>query len=93
MYYVTFGGDPQTFKDFPDFLLEMNQPGLNLKHLCRLAVRNHLLNLDPHTHLFYRVPKLQLPSAMTQYLLFELSIDEDDDHNGANHPTPSGGSI
>ena len=47
-----------------------------LKHLCRDAVRNHLLELDPHTHLFNRVPRLGLPSLITEYLLYNVSLDD-----------------
>ena len=46
-----------------------------LKHLCREAVRNHLLKLDPHTHLLGRVPRLGLPSLITDYLLYNMSLD------------------
>ena len=38
---------------------------LHLKHICREAIRKHLLNLDPHTHLFGRVPRLGLPTTNT----------------------------
>ena len=44
----------------PDYLLFKDMQ-LNLKHLCREALRNHLLKLDPHTYLFDRVPRLGLP--------------------------------
>ena len=56
---------------------------LQLKHMCRYTIRKHLLKLDPHQHLFCRIPKLGLPSIMTGYLLFNVSldkeIDDDDD--------------
>ena len=45
------------------------------------AIRNHLLKLDPHIHLFGRVPKLGLPSLLTEYLLYGTSL-EDDNHDG-----------
>ena len=44
----------------------------SLMHLCREAVRNHLLDLDPHTHLFDRVPRLGLPSLITDYLIYNV---------------------
>ena len=44
-----------------------------LKHLCREAIRKHLLNLDPHEHLFGRVPRLGLPKSLTEYLLYDVS--------------------
>ena len=46
-----------------------------LKEFCRETIRKHLLNLDPHTHLFYRVPRLGLPTSLTQYLLFNISLN------------------
>ena len=54
---------------------------LSLKHLSREAIRKHLLNLDPHTHLFSRVPRLGLPSLVTEYLLYDISLDSDIDDN------------
>ena len=33
---------------------------VDLNHLCRKAIRKHLLEMDPHTHLFDRVPRLGL---------------------------------
>ena len=49
---------------------------LCLKHLCREAIREHLLHLDPHTHLFGRMPKLWLPQLITEYLLYDVSLDD-----------------
>ena len=48
---------------------------LRHKHLCREAIREHLIHLDPHTHLFGRIPQLQLPSVLSKYLLCYLSLD------------------
>ena len=48
---------------------------LNLKHLCRQAIRKHLLKLDPHSHLFGRVPRLGLPVSLTSYLLYNFTLD------------------
>ena len=45
----------------------------NLKYLCREAIRKRLLNLDPHTHLFGRIPQLGLPH-LTKYLLYNMSL-------------------
>ena len=47
---------------------------LNLKHLCREGIRNHLLDLDPHTHLFGRIPQLGLPSLLTEFLLYDAAL-------------------
>ena len=51
---------------------------LNLcfKHLCRECIRRHLLKLDRHTHLFYRVRKLGLPRALCSYLLYDMAIGD-----------------
>ena len=49
---------------------------LNLKHLCREAIRKHLLNLDPHHHLFGRIPQLGLPPSLTKFLLYNVSLEK-----------------
>ena len=66
--------------DVPEYLLEMEE-NLELKNLCRKAVRQHLIDLDPHAHLFNRIPKLGLPSLLNEYLLYECNIDDDDDND------------
>ena len=48
---------------------------LNLKHLCREVIRNHLLDLDPHPHLFGRIPQLELSSSLTKFLLYNVSLE------------------
>ena len=58
----------------PDHL----QPQLNLKDICRRRIREHLLELDPHTHLFGRIPRLELPFIITEYLLYNQTLDADD---------------
>ena len=63
-----------------DVLFEENLQ-FKLKHLCREAIRKHLLSLDPHSHLFGRVPRLGLPSLLNRYLLYDMSLDDDIDHN------------
>ena len=57
---------------------------INLKHICREAIRKHLLSLDPHTHLFGRVPRLGLPTLLQSYLLYEQTLDQDDDTDGSD---------
>ena len=46
--------------------------------MCREVIRKHLLKLDPHSNLFVRIPELTLPSALNKYLLFNVSLDDDD---------------
>ena len=59
--------------------LKFKEEKLELKHICREAIRKHLLKLDPHQHLFGRIPQLGLPSIVTEYLLFNQSLDDDSD--------------
>ena len=57
--------------------LTFHDSQLQLKHICREAIRKHLLDLDPHQHLFGRIPKLGLPFALINYLLYGQSLDDD----------------
>ena len=52
------------------------QPQFNLMDICRRRIREHLLKLEPHTHLFGRIPMLGLPSIMTDYLLYDQKLDD-----------------
>ena len=63
--------------DVPGFLLQ-KEINLNLKHICREAIRKHLLDADPHSNLFGRIPRLGLPSSLTEYLMFKQSLDDND---------------
>ena len=47
---------------------------MRLKHICRETIRKHLLNLDPHSNLFGRVPQLGLPRVLTEYLLYDITL-------------------
>ena len=60
--------------NIPEYFTELKE-NLNLKHLCREAIRKHLIDLDPHEHLFGRIPQLGLPSIVTEYLLFDCSLN------------------
>ena len=56
---------------------------LSLMHLCREAIRNHLLQMS-NVNLFIRVPRLPLPKAVQSYLLYDQTlgdvfVDDDDD--------------
>ena len=53
---------------------------LCLKHLCRNTIRKHLLELDSNGNLFVKVKKLVLPAVLGHYLLYNLSMDGDDDY-------------
>ena len=51
---------------------------MSLKHLCRKAIRKHLLKMSP-VNLFVQVPQLGLPTLLQEYLLFNVYLDDDDD--------------
>ena len=51
---------------------------MQLKHMSRQVIRKHLIDVDPHTHLFGRIPQLPLPSALKEYLLYNISLGTDD---------------
>ena len=48
---------------------------LSLKSICREAIRNHLLQMS-NVNLFVRVPRLGLPSILTDYLLYDQTLDD-----------------
>ena len=61
--------------------LQLTDVKMHLKHICRETIRKHLLDLDQHQHLFYRVPELGLPEIINQYLLYDESLEENEtDH-------------
>ena len=55
----------------------LQEPGhLELRHICRTSIRNHLLQLDSHLHLFRRIPLLGLPDPLMRYLLYNMSLED-----------------
>ena len=84
--------DDDNFGGIARYFLDLKNRNLQLKHICREAIRKHLLDLDPHQHLFGRVPLLGLPELVSLYLLYDESLDDDnndddgddDDDNGDN---------
>ena len=61
-------------EDIPE-TLKFEKERLQLKHMCKDSIRKHLLDIDPHANLFGRVPQLPLPSALKSYLLYNMSLD------------------
>ena len=51
---------------------------LSLKNICRESIRNHLLQMS-NVNLFVRVPRLGLPLILTDYLLYDQTLDDDAD--------------
>ena len=47
----------------------------SLQDLCRVSIRAQLLSSDRHSNLFIRVPRLGLPSLLTRYLLYHMTLD------------------
>ena len=57
------------------------QPQFILMNICRRKIREYLLEVDRHTHLFSRVPRLGLPAPISLYLLYGVALNDDDDEN------------
>ena len=58
----------------PDYLLNEDLK-LCLKHMCREAVRKHLLQIS-NLNLFCRIPGFSLPSHLRDYLMYFVAIDD-----------------
>ena len=57
----------------------------SLRDLCRVSIRSRFLTLDRYTNLFIRVPKLGLPPLLTRYLLFDMTLDTEEDTDNDNN--------
>ncbi len=79
----TRSGDSETFLEF----VGLSDVKLWLKHLCREAIREHLIELEPAAHLFQRIPRLGLPPSVTDYLLFYQTLLVDLDTFGSEPDT------
>ena len=67
--------------------------GICLSHICREVIREHLLQVDPHGNLFCRVQRMGLPSALQEYLLYNVSLDDDGDDDSEVQATADDDSI
>ena len=65
---IDLSNTPEEIK--PKNFVSMTKFQMNLMDICRKAIRKHLLHLDPHSHLFGRVPQLGLPPSLEKYLMF-----------------------
>ena len=54
---------------------ERTKDKLSLSGLCRKRVRKYLLKLDRHENLFIRIPRLEIPITLHDYLLYEQTLD------------------
>ena len=68
------GNGGVTHIEIPKYFKELKEK-LDLKHLCREAIRKHLIDVDPHKHLFKRIPQIGLPLLVTEYMLFDCTLD------------------
>ena len=60
-------------------LLREKPSGISLKDLCRMRIRTLLLRNHSDMNLFYTVPQVGLPSSLECYLLFHVTLDDDND--------------
>ena len=58
-----------------ELLLPSHETAFRLEHICRDTIRKHLLHLDSHSNLFGRVPRLGLPSTLTDFMLYSQSLE------------------
>ena len=72
---ITLNGRRKKLVSIPEYLLNL-EPEPCLQSLCRETIRKHLMRIDPHGNLFSRVPFLGLPSALCRYLLYYMSVDD-----------------
>ena len=59
------------------YLSREEQDETSLKHMCRESIRDHLIKTDRHRNLFLSVPKLDIPSSLSSYLLYDVSLDDE----------------
>ena len=87
------------------YIKRLTRRKLSLKDICRQAIRKHMLNVNSAVNLFVRIPTLELPSTLIEYLLYSVSLDsptviesgdhsddDSDDHSDSDSYS-SGGSI
>ena len=74
---ITLNGRRKKLVSIPEYLLNLELEPC-LQSLCRETLRKHLMRIDPHGNLFSRVPLLGLPSALSRYLLYYMSLDDAD---------------
>ena len=81
----TSDGSQTANADLPDFLQELMESKLYLKHICRNWIRKYMLNLNQNVNLFVTVSKLGLPDLLTQYMLHDMTLEEEDDDDNEGY--------
>ena len=59
----------------PEYLKEKNSK-ICLMQICRKVIRQYLVEISPNQHLFHRIPQIGLPTVLSDYLLYGLSIEK-----------------
>ena len=62
--------------DVADYLPKIEPDSLDLKHICRETIRAQLIISNPHESMFTKIPKLNLPSSLEEYLLYDVELDK-----------------
>ena len=75
--FLAAGEEKSNLGKIPKFLLPPKE--INLKHFCRDVLKNHLLKIDRHENLFVRVPRLGLPKSLQLFLLYNQTLNNDDE--------------
>ena len=65
------------WQEISSHLSDLEPKEISLLSLCRAAIRNRLLEVNPNENLIFRVPRLGLPSSLTKYLLYDVPTDEE----------------
>ena len=63
----------ENYPNIPEFL-KLEEPDIQLQSICRKAIRKHMIRVNPHLHLFARIPELGLPTPLTEYLLYDVEL-------------------
>ena len=82
--FMMFNGSIRSFQWGSVSLIGLSPPDRTLTNLSREIIRKYLLKVDRHWNLFHRIPKLGLPSPLIKYLLYDQSLDDDDDSSSVN---------
>ena len=73
----TVNGTTVPCRQYDGTLSQLDEVNLDLKNMCRKAIRKHLIQLNPYANLFNRIPQLGLPSLLNEYLLYDCTLEDD----------------
>ena len=72
--------------DFARDFVRKNDKPLCLRHMCRRTIRNYLMELK-RVNLFFKVYQLDLPRSLASFLVYDMSLDYDDNDHDKNNLT------